>query len=452
MSTWLSSGTLFRQIVALLAAMMLAFVVLESGMVVALYASDRDGLAQDVIDMQAERIFASPPANLAGLPSPEGVRSWSYEITRRPSAGARPFGDDADLISWTRLDSIPGGTRITGVRSSGAGASERWVRIHVDMAGPLAYAPAIFKELGDHVVGPFVPLVATMLAFAILAVRRLLGPLERAAGEVDALDPSRTGQRLSVPKSPREARGLVLGFNRALDRTDHAIGQLKGFTAHVAHDLRTPLAILKLAVAEVQPEPLRKQLEDDLGSMTRLVNQLLVLVRAGALAPGQGREIDLGAIARDVVARMAPLAMDGGREIGVEDHGGDQSIVGEPEAVSAALRNLVENALKYGGQGPIEVIVGPEACISVRDHGPGIDEADAEVMFERFWRKGASGPPGAGLGLEIVRTITTAHGGKVSAANAPGGGALFTMDFRAAGPVAVWARPPPESAPAEAPA
>lgn len=425
--------TLFRQIAGRLALILVVFVMIDIGLVFWDYIREEDGLAEDLVDLQAERVFATPPAEVAQLAPPAGIGGLSASIGETPPAALALVAPGERLLSWTQRVATPAGVRISSVRRLGEGSAARWIHLSFVIESWSAYAPAIAMELRDHVLGPLVPLVVIMAIFTATVVRRLLLPLRRAVREAGGLKATPGGQRLSVPAAPREVRALVQGFNGALDRIDVAIRNLDAFTAQVAHELRTPIAILRLAVDEVEPPALRRQLQTDLVGMTRLVNQMLDLAKAESLAPPARLPIDLGALTREVIARTTPLIHENDGEIRFHDRGGDQQLSGDPAALARALSNLVDNALKYGGRpGLIDVTVGPGPRVAVRDHGPGIEPGDLDHLFDRFWRKHGEGPGGAGLGLEIVRSITAQHGGTVAAGNAADGGAVFTLDFAAA--------------------
>jgi signal transduction histidine kinase len=425
--------TLFRQITGRLALILVVFALIDTGLVFWDYASEADGLAEDLVDMQAGRLFVTPADQISQLSPPPGVAGWTASVSATPPhSPSWSLADGETLLSSTQRVQTAQGVRISGIRNLGAGSSSRWIRTSFIVTSWRAYTPAVIKELGDHVVSPLIPLILIMAVFTITVVRRLLMPLRRAVREADLLKATPAGQRLSVPSAPREVRALVDGFNGALDRIDSAIGKLNQFTAQVAHELRTPIAILRLAVDEVQPPALRARLQDDLVGMTRLVNQMLDLAKADSLGPPTHETLDLGSVARDVVVRYTPLIHQRQSEIRFHDLQGDQSLIGDAAALGRALINLIDNAMKYGGvPGLIDITVGPGPKISVRDHGPGIDPADLDQVFKRFWRKADPLEPGAGLGLEIVRTITAYHRGVVTVANAPDGGAIFTMDFLA---------------------
>lgn len=437
--------TLFAQIALRLALVTAVFALVDVGLVVTDYVGDKQVLAEDFVGQQADRIerawgrrAAAVPSSAVALSRPVGVSRWAYAVldpSRRPVMVVRDpgvdFGSsrpDAGTLDWTRRDATAAGIRITGVRRFEDRAGVHWIMVVADESDWRVYLPVIAEELMDHVVLPLVPLMALLLAFNIVVVRRMLAPLSAAAAEVDALDLRRPDARLTEPAASREVAALVATLNRALARVQNAMGVLKGFTADAAHELRTPLSVLQLRIEALPEGEPKRRLHEDVQAMTRLVNQMLDLSRADVLDMEQSCDVDLRAVAQDIVAQTAPLAFAAGHDIRLVDLG-PATLRGHPDAIGRALRNLVENAIAHaGGDGPIEVAVGPGARLSVRDHGKGLSVADADMIFRRFWRKDRRGA-GAGLGLGIARSIVEAHGGVLTAQNAPSGGAVFACSF-----------------------
>lgn len=427
---------------------MAIFAVLDVAIVVPMYAFDEQALAEDFIEQQARRIAQAqnvlPTAPLNGvdpppLAAPFGVTEWGFVVidrslkpVYRQNAGAGPGAaswPSVATLDWTRRDATQTGVRITGLRRFDHEGGAYWVLIHAHPAGSAAYWPVIGQELLEHVALPLLPLTLLLLVFSVQVVRRMLSPLEAAAAEVDALEPNRMEARLSTPSASREVLVLVSAVNRALDRLQHAMTTLKGFTADAAHELRTPLSVLRLRIEALPEGTARTQLGEDVQAMTRLVNQMLDLAQADALRLDEAGEIDLYDLAVTTITQIAPYAFSSGHDIELVDRGGGL-VRGHADALGRALRNLIENAIHHTtGDAPIEVIVGPGTRLAVRDRGPGFSDSERERIFDRFWRKSRSGALGAGLGLGIVRSIVEAHGGAVAAHNAAGGGAIFTCAF-----------------------
>jgi len=429
--------TLFRQIASRLAAFTILFALLDVGIVVFTYSRQPESLAQELLTLAANKVESAPTENPDGLLGPPGAEHWSarYIDPRNGNFGNTPDGGlapgTATLMDWTRHEAVPGGYRITGVRSIKRDGATRWLLMQFEGEGIKPYAPVILNEIIQHVALPLVPLSLLLLTFNILAVRRVLLPLRRAEAEVDALDPGDVLRRLSEAPAPREVNTLVRAFNRALTRLDEAIAILRSFTANAAHELRTPLSIMQLSLDRLPPGEVRDELQADTAYMTRLVEQMLDLAQADALAVEPDMVVDLAAIGRAIVAAMTPKAFEAGRELRFEANG-EAVALGHAEAIYRIFRNLIDNALSHApGKTPIDVTAGPGPRISVRDHGPGIAEADLPHIFERFWRKDRRKTDGAGLGLGIVQRLVQAHGGTIVVENAPGGGALFTVTLMA---------------------
>jgi signal transduction histidine kinase len=426
--------TLFRQIATRLAAFTLLFALFDVGIVIFTYSSQPESLAQELLTLEAnkaERSTALAPDLLAG---PPGAEHWAARFIEPAADGSAPLPSRVDapssvLMDWTRRERIPGGYRISGVRSVQQGGQQRWLFMQFEGDGIRPYVPVIASEIVQHVVLPLIPLSLLLLLFNVFAVRRVLKPLQRAEAEVDALDPDNILLRLSEGPEPREVNTLVRAVNRALTRLDQTMAILRGFTANAAHELRTPLSIMQLSLDKLPPGPLRDDLQADTEHMARLVGQMLDLAQADALAVEPEALVDLADIGREIVGAMAPKSFAAQRDLRFEAIG-DTRALGHAEAIYRIYRNLIDNALAHApGDTPIEVTAGPGPQLSVRDHGPGIADEDLPHIFERFWRKDRRKSDGAGLGLGIVQRLAEAHGGAITVCNAPGGGALFRVTF-----------------------
>lgn len=431
--------TLFRQIATRLIGFTLLFALLDVAIVVITYSRQPESLAQELLTLEAGKAQSATELAPDFLAGPPGAEHWSaryIEQREDPVASPRPGSVTAPgtLMDWTRRERVPGGYRITGVRSVVRDGRQNWLFMQFEGHGIRPYVPVIVNEIVQHVALPLIPLSALLLLFNIVAVRRVLTPLKRAEAEVDALDPENGLSRLSEVSEPREVNTLVRAVNRALARLDESMAILRGFTANAAHELRTPLSIMQLSLDRLPPSAARDELQADTQHMTRLVGQMLDLAQADSLAGEPHGLVDLAEIGRDVVAAMAPKVFAANRDLRFEAIG-DTRVLGHAEAITRIYRNLIDNALAHApGETPIDVTAGPGPQLSVRDYGHGIADEDLPHIFERFWRKDRRKTDGAGLGLGIVQRLAQAHGGGISVENAPHGGALFRVTFAAPEP------------------
>ncbi|MGX7895908.1 sensor histidine kinase [Tsuneonella sp. HG222] len=248
---------------------------------------------------------------------------------------------------------------------------------------------------------------AMMIALPILS--RALRPL---AAEATAILPQEPSGRLDERKAPRELLPLVRGFNGALDRLASELGRRKRFIADAAHELRTPLAVVALRVEALEDEPAKQELRRGLERLTHIVTQMLDVERL-SLSGQERLKLDLAAVARDVVADLAPTAIKSGYELSLDAPDAPVIVNGDAHAISRAITNLLANAITHGGgAGSISVTVRDDRTIDVADEGPGVP-ADLEArLFEPFSR-GSQNAEGCGLGLHLTREIMRAHAGDV---------------------------------------
>jgi signal transduction histidine kinase len=264
-----------------------------------------------------------------------------------------------------------------------------------------------------------------------LAVARIaLKPLGEAVEQVERIGPGSVTIRLTEGKLPGDVLVLVKAVNHALDRLQSGFRSLEEFVADVAHELRTPLAVIKAQLA-VSDTPLARVLEQDFFRMERLVQQLLDRMRLNGIRFETDDVVELGEVAREVVSFLAPLAIAKGRSI--EVLGGELpiQIVGARDYIFRALRNLIENGIEYTPpDSTVSVILSDAPSIAVLDHGSGFPPAMlvAQGRPREQFRSGRQG--GVGLGLSIVQRTMIAHKGELEIAN-HSEGALVTMRFPA---------------------
>ncbi|HXE46010.1 MAG TPA: HAMP domain-containing sensor histidine kinase [Conexibacter sp.] len=297
---------------------------------------------------------------------------------------------------------------------------------------------------------------AVLLALGLagrFVVRVGLLPLERMGHTAGAIAGGDLSHRVE-PADPRTEVGrLGLALNAMLERLERAFAgqkaseeRLRRFLADASHELRTPLQSIRgyaelfrigAAREPAEVEKSMRRIEQESARMGVLVDDLLTLARLGETRDGERVAVDLGALARDVVSDARVTAPERAIELHVEGPSGAATVLGDPHELTQVLANLLRNALVHTPDGtPIEVNVaraGEAARVRVRDHGPGLPAGEnPRALFERFWRADAGrtrGRGGAGLGLAIVAGVVERHGGRVEAADAPGGGALFTVEL-----------------------
>lgn len=429
--------------------LMLALIVLAVGATLAIgvvsYTNTRHELQRTVdrsLDSAARRldVVANPPQiGVPGRPTRPGAfeqilvqrLARDGEIVEAPESGELPItaadlevagSSDPDAMSRHNVE-IDGETfRVLTVRTGNGGGALMLARSLREVEQSLE---SILRSTLWAVV--VVAIVSALIGWLIARqVTRRLSRLTVAAGLVASsgrLD-------VEVPVDGADESGKLgrafAGMLQSLQRSKREQHQL---VQDASHELRTPLTSLRTNVAVLQrgfeqlPAEARAQLLADLDSETReltdLVNELVELAtEARDDEPLQPTRLV------DVVDRAAERARRRfNREVEVR---ADASLIdARPGAVERAVQNLIDNACKFAPNGAIEVTV-LEGTVTVRDHGPGLVEADLPHLFDRFYRSvQMRGMPGSGLGLAIVKSVAEVHGGTVFARNAEGGGAEF---------------------------
>ncbi|MET3908894.1 signal transduction histidine kinase [Bradyrhizobium sp. S3.3.6] len=273
------------------------------------------------------------------------------------------------------------------------------------------------------------------LAFAVtvaigsaLAARFVSRGIERVTRRALAIDPSAPQGSISLSGVPFELKPLVEALNRAFGEIDAYIRMQRRFLGNAAHQLRTPLTLLRAKIEDVPDPALKVELVRDVRRLTSLVSAMLDLARLQNHAI-EKRPIDLAEIALDVLADFSPSALDAGIELALEQAGkGPIPVQGVDAAVRSALANLVGNALIHAhGARRIVATLG-HGSISIYDDGAGLPQGTEHKLLEPF-QTGNSTGDGSGLGLSIVREIMAAHGGELVISSAPGCGTTMSLRF-----------------------
>jgi signal transduction histidine kinase len=289
---------------------------------------------------------------------------------------------------------------------------------------------SVLQEFLQDIAWIWIPFVVALLGVNLAVARFGLRPLRLAARQAATIGPGNFSVRLPTGKMPTEILALVTAVNRALDRLEAEFAAQRAFIADAAHELRTPVAVLKAHVGILPQFSGLTALKEEVGALERLVTQLLDSARLDSLKVGTNDAADLNAVAADVAAYLAPLAIQKNRSIEVVSKGVPIPIRGSADFLFRALRNLVENAINHTPEGTtVKIIVDEPPVISVVDRGPGVPQSEREAIFQRFWQGRRDRGGGAGLGMDIAARTVVAHGGTLTVEDAAGGGAVFNMRF-----------------------
>lgn len=271
----------------------------------------------------------------------------------------------------------------------------------------------------------FILLIAAAVGVAAYpAVRHLTRRLEGLRRGVETWGGGALGERVPV-KGRDEVAALAASFNAAAERIERLVASHRALLANASHELRSPLARLRMAIDLYERSPgqaLRAEILRSLEELDELVGEILLASRLDHVGLERAEPVDLLALAAEEGARS-----------GVAVTGTPATVTGDPRLLTRLVRNLMQNGLKHGAP-PVtaEVARGPETVeLRVTDRGPGIPEADRQRIFEPFYRpSGRSESAGGwGLGLALVRQIAERHGASVHYEPGPGGGARFVVTF-----------------------
>jgi signal transduction histidine kinase len=252
-------------------------------------------------------------------------------------------------------------------------------------------------------------------ACAHFTLRHTLRPLRQLSESAALISPRSLQARLKDDDIPAEIVPLVKSFNTVLDRVEHGYRVQQEFLATAAHELKTPLALISAQLELMPATEQRNWLLHDVRYMSRQVQQLLLLAEASEQQNYRFITLDVTEITAEVVAYLQRMADNQQVKLRLERHIASLIVPADKGALFTLLKNLLENAIQHAPAGSTVAVDVFADNISVRDHGPGVSEAQLPQLFNRFWRAEARRDSGAGLGLTICREIALAHGWLLSA-------------------------------------
>jgi len=361
------------------------------------------------------------------LPS-SGLRLPNIRQAAAIAAGQPPFMTNVTVNGTTlRMYTFP----LIGVPVAGE-------QVAIQLARPLAPTENVLSHLRLILLLVFLAGIAVAAALGRMAARRVLSPLAEMTdtaqliGETDDLS-----RRLTVHTDDEVGR-LAKRFNEMLSRLatsrgalDESVRQQRQLVADASHELRTPVTSLRTNAEVLLADPhldeddrqrLLADVAEQAAELSALVFDLIEVAR-GDLPPETIEDVRLDQLVEDALQRARRNAP----EVQFTARLQPVLIQGNPERLSRAINNLLDNAARHADGSRVEVDVDATE-VRVRDHGAGIDEHDLPHVFDRFYRGADSrSRQGSGLGLAIVRQVAEQHRGTVTAANAPDGGAVFTL-------------------------
>jgi two-component system sensor histidine kinase MprB len=415
------------------------------------------GQVDDALKAQASAVqtgdFHALDQQLPGIPPSAGGPAQYVQIVGADgSALVRPR--DVSLPVDGRTQAVAAGRSamfLTDVHVGGSHLRELTIPASVQAPGGQVQSVAI--ELArpldgvDHVLSELRLILVLLCAGGIalaaglgrLAARRVLVPLAEVAQTAEEIGETDDLSRRIAVHADDEVGQLATRFNRMLERlessratVDESVRAQRQLVADASHELRTPVTSLRtnievlLAGGELSEDDRRRLLHDVVEQseeLSALVGDLIELARGDQPAEA-AEDVRLDRVVAESVARGRRNAP----RIAFETALTPIVVEGVPERLGRAVNNLIDNAAMHSPPaGPVEVLV-DSSGVCVRDHGPGIPPEDLPYVFDRFFRgENARSRQGSGLGLAIVRQVAEQHGGSVTAANAPDGGAIFRL-------------------------
>lgn len=355
------------------------------------------------------------------LLSPAGAQFW-------------PQGGAVDRLEPGSFDFESEGVVMHGMTERLVRGDTTW---YFQMAASNRFMTLLHRVAIPLVAGGILTFSLVLLAVfglgAFITLRYTLRPLRMVSESAAAISPRSLHTRLATEAVPVEVGPLVESFNRVLERVEQGYRVQQEFLANAAHELKTPLALIRAQI-ELQPpsaDGSRDALLRDVAYMARQVQQLLLLAEASEAHNYQMGETRADEVAREAAAYLQRRAETAGVQLTVAAPEGGVRWTADRGALFTLLKNLLENAIEHAPAGStVDVEVAAQG-LAVRDQGPGVAADQLPLLFARFWRGPHRRDLGAGLGLAICQEIALAHGWQLTAEPA-GPGLRLSLALRPA--------------------
>lgn len=285
----------------------------------------------------------------------------------------------------------------------------------------LVYRSLVLPFTGTGILVFSLVLLVVFSAFGYATLRYALRPLREISASAIAISPHSLDARLRANEAPSEITPLVDSFNRALERLEQGYRIQQEFLATAAHELKTPLTLIRGQIELGIDEGSREALLQDVSHMGRQVQQLLHLAEASEPQNYKFAALDAEDLIFEVMDYLERLANQHGVSLQVVVSPGLTLHRADRGALFTLLKNLLENAIQHSHTGGVVKLRAESNLISVQDYGSGVSPEDLSNLFRRFWRNAERRDLGAGLGLSICREIAAAHGWDLQARRAEPG-------------------------------
>ncbi|XSG82044.1 MAG: sensor histidine kinase [Methyloligella sp. ZOD6] len=308
-----------------------------------------------------------------------------------------------------------------------------WLRLARSRSDVAALTNTFFAQSLAELGWAALAILIVMVITAVSIVRVSLRGLRRVAAQAERITFDNLGhQRLAGSSAPAEVQPLIAAVNHALDSIRSGAVAQRDFSIHAAHELRTPLADLKLRLESLAPDPDRDAAMQDVDSMARLIEQLLQVARLDGSTVFSLQSLHLGETVASVLQEAAPRLVSAGWSLEADGLNLPVQIVGDETLITLVLRNLLENVRKHTPPGgTVKVSISNDGALLFTDTGPGLPREFPRSNFARFVRGNDDARSGSGLGLSICETAMRRMGGTFSLEPTVRG-AAFRMTFKLA--------------------
>lgn len=294
---------------------------------------------------------------------------------------------------------------------------------YVQLAVSKRFLYLMYEAFALDFAGAGITLFSLVLLFVFgpcvyLALRYALKPVREISDSAAGISPRSLHARLQTQGVPREIAPLVDSFNRVLDRLEQGYRIQQEFLATAAHELKTPLALVRAQVELSAPSTQRSMLLCDVEHMSRQVQQLLHLAEASEVQNYRPTVVDMHEVVHEAASYLQRMADAAGVRLELPKRTVGVSWLADRGALFTLLKNLLENAIQHTPPGTLVSIEVDATTLAVRDWGPGVAQDQLSTIFARFWRGPHRRDQGAGLGLAICQEIALAHGWTLGASRA----------------------------------